>query len=410
MRITLAAAIVALSAGCAPRPATAPDWSDWRGPDRAARSADVPQRLPAQLKLLWKQTLSGLGMSGVAVAEGRVVVADKTADAREDVFRCLDADTGREVWKLAYPAPGKMDFSNSPRATPVIRDGLVYLLGAFGHLHCLKLGSGEMVWRKHLEQDFGGKVPEWGFCAAPLVVDDKLIVNPGSAGASLVALDRRTGKVVWSAPGGRPAYASFILGVFGGRRQIVGYDKTSAGGWDVETGERLWRLVPDEEGEYNVPTPVAIDGKLLLSTEKNGTRSYGFDVQGRIIGRPLATNEQLASDMSTPVVVDGLVFGWCGTLFCLDLGSGLKTAWESEDLRYGEYCTFIAGNGRVLVTSQDGWLHLLEANAREHRCVTRIELFPDEPPKHREVWSHPALVGNRFYVRNRVAVYCYRID
>jgi len=413
-RRLLAPACACLLAACASRPcpADAPSWSDWRGPERAARSPDVPERLPAQLKLAWKQALSGPGMSGVAVAGGRVVVGDKTADGREDVFRCLDADTGREAWKLAYPAPGKMDYGTAPRATPVVHEGLVYVLGAFGHLHCLKLETGAVVWKKRLDQDFGGKVPEWGFCATPLVVDDKLIVNPGSAKASLVALDRRNGRVVWAAPGEPAAYASFILGVFGGRRQIVGYDRTSAGGWHVETGERLWRLVPKEEGEFNVPTPAVVDGKLLLSTERNGTRLYGFDAEGRIIAHPLASNDDLVPDMVSPVVADGLVFGCCGSLFCLDLdhGLGLKTAWESEDVHYGDYCTFIAGNGRVLVTSQDGWLHLLETSAEKHHCVSRVELFPDVPAERREVWSHPALVGNRLYVRNRVAVYCYRID
>jgi len=410
-RIAAAASILSLAAACSPSPspAAAPAWSDWRGPQRAARSADVPQRLPATLKLIWKQTLSGAGLSGLSVAAGRVVVADKAAGAGADVFRCLEADTGREVWKLEYPAAEKMDFSNAPRATPVIHEGLVFLLGAFGDLHCLRLDSGKTVWKRRLAQEFGGKVSEWGFCATPLVAGDKLIVNPGGPEASLVALDRRTGRVVWAAPGEGAAYASFILGTFGGREQIVGYDKTSAGGWDVKTGERLWRLVPKEEGEYNVPTPAAVDGKLLLSTEKNGTRLHGFDAQGRIIARPLASNDDLVPDMSSPVVADGLVFGCCGSLFCLDLGRGLKTAWESEDVHYGEYCTFIAGNGRVLITSQDGWLHLLETDAKGHHCVSRVQLFPEAPKEGRGVWSHPALAGNRFYVRNRVAVYCYQI-
>jgi len=91
------------------------------------RSADVPLRLPKQMRILWERTLSGAGMSGVSVAAGRVVVADKTADSRNDAFLCLDANTGRELWKLAYPAPGDLDYNNSPRATPVIHDGLVYL-------------------------------------------------------------------------------------------------------------------------------------------------------------------------------------------------------------------------------------------------------------------------------------------
>jgi len=410
--LAVAAAIMALLAGCSPRPcpSEAPSWSDWRGPRRAGHSADVPQRLPAELRLLWRQPLSGAGLSGLSVAAGRVVVADKTADASQDVFRGLEADTGREVWKLAYPAPEKMDYNNAPRATPVIHEGLVYLLGAFGDLHCLKLDGGELVWKRSLTRDFGGKVPEWGFCATPLVADDKLILAPGGPTAALVALDRRTGRVVWAAPGEGAAYASFILGEFGGRRQVVGYDKASVGGWDVETGKRLWRLVPEEEGEYNVPTPVAVAGKLLLSTEKNGTRLYGFDAQGRIIARPLAHNHDLVPDMCSPVTADGLVFGCCGSLFCLDLGRGLKTAWESEDVHYGEYCTFIAGNGRVLVTSQDGWLHLLETIAQRHHCISRVKLFPEAPAEERGVWSHPALAGNRFYVRNRVAVYCYGMD
>jgi outer membrane protein assembly factor BamB len=403
---------MALLVGCSPRPypADAPSWSDWRGPLRAAHSPDVPERLPAQLRLLWKRPLSGPAMSGLSVVAGRVVVADKTADGNQDVFRCLEADSGRQVWELAYPAAGNMDGGNSPRATPVIHEGLVYVLGAFGDLHCLKLDSGRLVWKRNLARDFGGEAPDWGFCSTPLVADDKLIVNPGGAKASLVALDRRTGRVAWAVPGEAAAYASFILGEFGGRRQIVGYDKTSAGGWDVATGRRLWRLVPEQEGEFNVPTPAAVDGKLLLSTEKNGSRLYGFDAQGCIIARPLAGNDDLAPDMCSPVVADGLVFGCCGSLFCLDLGGGLKTAWESEDVHYGEYCTFLAGNGRVLITSQDGWLHLVETNAKEHRCVSRVKLFPDVPADDRGVWSHPALAGNRFYVRNRVAVYCYRLD
>jgi outer membrane protein assembly factor BamB/ABC-type phosphate/phosphonate transport system substrate-binding protein len=385
-------------------------WPDWRGPRRDALSNDVPATLPAERRLLWSRTLTGPGMSGLAVDSGRVVVADKDLDEKTDIFRCLDADTGQEIWRLAYPAAGKMDFTNSPRANPVIHQGMVYTLGAFGDLHCLNLDSGRIVWKKHLADDFKAERPNWGWTSTPLIVDDKLIVNPGAKDTSLVALDRRTGAVLWSAPGDPPGYASFIVAELGGWRQIVGYDAVSLGGWDPNFSKRLWRLVPKEPGDFNVPTPVAVDGKLLVSTENNGTRLYGFDDQGRILTEPLAVNEDFTPDTSTPVVCDGRVFGSSGQLVCLDLRNGLKLQWKSDEEPFSDYCTFIAGSGHVLVITQSGKLCLLRASGDSIEIRSRIDLFPDVAQSERDVWSHPALIGNRLYVRNMVAVYCFLLE
>jgi len=386
-------------------------WNDWRGPGRDAISSDVPRDLPAEKRLLWSRTLTGPGMSGVAVADGYVVVADKNLDETHDIFRCLDADTGRELWKIAYPAEGRMDFTNSPRANPVVCEGLVYLLGAFGDLNCVELDTGQIAWKNHLAKDFDAKRPMWGYCSTPLIVGDKLIVNPGAEDASLVALDRRTGKVLWQSPGDPPGYAGFVLAKLGGVRQIVGYDVASLGGWDPETGKRLWRLVPEFDGDFNVPTPIVVDGKILVSTENNGTRLYGFDDDGRIRPEPLARNEDLAPDTSTPVVADGMVFGSFAGLMCLDLEDGLKTLWEADDVDdLTEYCAFIAGNSHVLVMSQTGRVFLVKASKIGFDCRATLDLFDDVPLEDRDVWSHPALIGNRLYVRNLLGVYCFLLD
>jgi outer membrane protein assembly factor BamB len=382
-------------------------WNDWRGRRRNAVSPYVPGSLPERPKLLWSHTLTGAGMSGLAVAAGCVVVADKDLDETKDIFRCLDADTGQERWKIVYAATGEMDFTNSPRANPVIRDGKVDLLGAFGDLYCVELEDGEVVWQKDLVRDFGAKRPTWGYSSTPLVVGDKLIVNPGAEDASLVALDRQTGKVLWRSPGEPAAYASFILAELGGTEQIVGYDAISLGGWDPETGRRLWRLVPEWEGDFNVPTPIVVDGKLLVSSENNGTRLHGFDGQGRIIPKPIASSEDLVPDTSTPVVVDGLVFGSCGELLCLDLQNGLETLWRSDKDGLADYCSFIAGDGRILVTALSGEFYLLEANRSGLEQIAKFTLFEDVDDTERDIWSHPALVGNRLYVRNLLGVYCY---
>jgi len=390
-------------------PEPAVGWNDWRGPRRDATSKQVPRRLPRVRRLLWQRTMTGPGISGLAVAARCIVVADKDLDDEKDIFRCLDADTGRQHWKLVYPAAPEMDYTNSPRANPVICDGLVYLLGAFGDLHCARLRSGEIVWKTNLAKDFGAKVPTWGYCPAPLVVDNKLIVHPGAKKASIVALDRFSGKVLWATPGEPPGYACPILAELGGVRQIVGYDAISLGGWDPQSGKRLWRLVPEFEGDFNVPTPVVVGQKLLVATENNGTRLYRFDANGRIDEKPVAVNEDLQPDTSTPVVLDQRVFASFGGLWCLALDDGLKTLWESDENPLADYCSFIAGNGRVLVTTQSGKLYLLDSGRREFAPVGTLDLFPDVPDSAREVWSHPALVGNRLYVRNMLGVYCFLI-
>ncbi|MFH1267471.1 MAG: PQQ-binding-like beta-propeller repeat protein, partial [Planctomycetota bacterium] len=402
-----------------------PAWPDWRGPRRDAISEHVPQTLPADLsgfsgfskeRLLWARTLTGPGMAGVAVDSGYVVVADKDLPLQNDVFRCLDADTGRQLWKISYPAPKEMDFTNTPRASPVIHGELVYLLGAFGDLHCVNLKSGDVAWKRNLLGDFGAKLPTWGTCSTPLVVDDfckRLIVNPGAEEASIAALDRLTGKVLWTTPGEPPGYSSFILAELGGVRQIVGYDAISLGGWHPETGQRLWKLMPEWDGDFNVPTPIVVGDlckRLLVSTENNGTRLYQFDRQGRIDPKPVARNDDLAPDTSTPVVLDGMVFGNFGALVCLDLDNGLTTLWEADDEPLIDYCSFIAGNGRVLVTTQSGKLYLLRATKKGFDPVSTLDLFQDVPSTDRDVWSHPALVKNRLYVRNLLRVYCFLLD
>jgi ABC-type phosphate/phosphonate transport system substrate-binding protein len=381
------------------------EWTDWRGPNRDAVSPYVPDKLPTKTKFLWKQPLTGLGLSGIAATSDYVIVADKDKENKIDIFRCLDADTGKQLWTIEYPAAEEMDYSNSPRANPVIHQGLTYLLGAFGDLHCVQLDTGHVVWEKNIVKEFDAELPMWGMCSTPLIVGDKLIVNPGAKDASVVALDRRTGMTIWKTPGEPASYSSFIVGIFGGVRQIIGYDAISIGGWDPKTGRRLWNLLPEEEGDFNVPTPINVDGKLLVATENNGTRLYGFNKDGKIQPKPLASNLDLAPDTSTPVVTNGLVFGCFGGLFCLDLKNDLKTLYSDDDDVFYDYAALITGNDHVLITTVEGELILIRADDQRYTLQSRLCLFEET-----EVWSHPALIGNRLYIRNRTEACCILLD
>jgi outer membrane protein assembly factor BamB/ABC-type phosphate/phosphonate transport system substrate-binding protein len=388
----------------APPPASSRAWPGWRGTNRDAIVGHLPGRLPATPRCLWKQPLLGAGLSGVAATETDVLVADRDPSDLNDVFHCLDAATGHERWKLEYPAPGKLDYGNSPRATPLIDGDRVYLLGAFGDLNCVSLSDGSVIWRKNIVHEYKAKLVTWGMCASPLLVDGRLVVNPGAREASLVALDAATGKELWRCPGAAAAYASFIVGRFGGVRQIVGYDATSLGGWDVASGRRLWTLIPPNKGDFNTPTPIAVDGRLLVSSENNGTRLYDFDDGGVIRQKPLAQNAELAPDSSTPIVLDGKVFGCWNCLYCLD-ATTLRTLWTSNDDAFNCYASLIGGSGRVLAATAGGSLILFDADGNRCTLLSQIQVFENA-----EMFSHPALVGNRLYLRGQNSMQCLLLE
>jgi outer membrane protein assembly factor BamB/ABC-type phosphate/phosphonate transport system substrate-binding protein len=390
-------------------PAAGTPWTDWRANGRRAFSPDVPLELRTGPIRLWTRELEGVGMAGIAATRQHVVVADKNTAETEDIFRCLESETGQQLWELRYPASGKMDFSNSPRSTPVISDGLVYLQGALGHLHCVELATGGIRWKRNLATDFNARIPQWGFSPTPLLVDNMLIVAPGAKDASLAALDKMTGKTIWKSPGNLAAYASFIRGEVGGVKQIIGYDTISLGGWDPLTGKRLWKLVPPNSGDFNVPTPIDLGGKLLVTTENNGTRIYGFTDSGRIIPEPQAVNRDLAPDTATPLVTGDLLIGTSYGLVCLDLKDNLETLWEYDKSPFDDYNVLIGGKDRVLAITHNGEAHLLHPSRKKLEIVSSMKLFDDLPEGDRETWSHAALVGNHLYVRNLVSVQCFLI-
>ncbi len=333
-----------------------------------------------------------------------MVVPDRDLGDTQDIFRCLRASNGEQVWELRVDAVGQLDYGNAARATPLLHQGMVYLYNAFGTLLCVRLATGELIWKKNLLEEFDGwdKSNAWGTASSPLVVDNRLIVNPGGDEASIVALEPATGELIWKTPGDRAAFASFIVGTFGGRRQLVGYEKRALVGLDLATGQPIWRLTPPQRNDFNVPTPIEVNGQLLVTSENNGTRLYGFDRTGAIRQNPVATNDDLAPDTHTPLVLGNRVFGvWLG-LVCLDLQSGLKTIYLAEDAAFDGYAVLVGQAERVLAISQEGELILFDTKADRFQPISRLQVFQDDPG----VYAHPAFVGTRMYLRGSTEVLC----
>jgi len=212
---------------------------------------------------------------------------------------------------------------------------------------------------------------------------------------------------VWKSPGETAAYSSFIVGTFGGKRQIVGCDAKSIGGWDPDTGKRLWSLVPPAEGDFNVPTLISADGRLIACSENNATRLYGFKPDGTIDPAPIAVNKDVAPDSHSPVLYENMLFSvWDQTLFCLE-AANLKPLWSWKDKALKDYVSVIAGNQRLLVTTLRGELILLDVNRQACNVISRLYPFT---AKETEVYSHPALTRGRLFVRGAGEVICLSLD
>ena len=368
----------------------AADWPGWRGRHRDARVAWLPESLPGEPVVIWKRPLFNDGLGGVAVADGLVLVGDRDAEDRHDVFHAIDAVSGKRRWMLEYPADGRLDYGNSPRATPLVHDGHAFLLGAFGHLHCVTLADGRVVWERHLRRDFAATSElVWGVCSSPIVVDGKLIVNPGGSAASIVALDPRTGDVIWKTPGGASGFSSFVDCTLGGRRQLVGLDAASLGGWDIATGERLWSLAPRVPGDFNVPTPLVLDDRVVVSTENNGTQLVGAG------GERTATYAALAPDMHTPVIVGDRIIGIVkGKVHCLATAD-LKPLWTAFDRSLSGHVSLLASSDRVLAFTENGEIVILDPRSDGLKILARQQVLPAG----QTTYAHPAVVGDSIFVR-----------
>ena len=243
---------------------TTEDWPCWRGAGGDNNSAWIPKGLPPRTTPRWKSPLTGAAHSGVVVS-GRCVVVMDTVKDQQDTVRCLSTDTGKELWKHAYPNRGKsIPWGSCPRATPAISGGIVYTLSARGQLFALDLQDGHVLWQKDLAKDFRADLPTWAYCSSPLIVGNRLIVNPGSPRYSLVALDLKTGTTVWNASGAEANYGSYLVAEVQGLQQVVGYDQEEVSGRSSVDGRVIWSKPLGKTPGYLVPSPVVMRDQLLL--------------------------------------------------------------------------------------------------------------------------------------------------
>lgn len=384
----------------------ASDWPQWRGPNRDGKVIDValPQTWPKTLKEEWRVPV-GIGHSSPVVAKGRIYVFARQGE--EEVLLCLDALTGKEIWRsaqaIAYQMhPAAVGHGKGPKSTPVINNGNVYTFGISGVLSCHDASTGKLKWREASKQ-YPSTSPLFGTAMSPVVDNGVLIAHLGGHDkGALTAFEGETGAVKWSNDVDGPAYSSPIVVNLAGVRQVVTFTQKEFIGVDIATGKLLWRLPAKSEYEENSVTTVSHKDTLIFSREGMGLTAIRLEKQGaQIIPTEVWSNKDQQLYLNSPVLQGNRLFGLSATkkgqFFALDADTG-KTLWLGPG-RMGENAAILNLDGKVLLLlTNDAKLIVLPVDAKEYSPV--IQYTVANSP----TWAHPVVIGKRILIKDETTL------
>jgi outer membrane protein assembly factor BamB len=393
-------ALVAAAAGA--------DWPQFLGPARNATSPETgllaswPKKGPP---VLWEKEV-GEGFSSPVVA-GRVVLFHRVDN--DEVVQCLDAATGKDLWKHTTPTSYEdpLGKGNGPRSTPAITGGRVYTLSPGGLLLCLQMEDGKKVWQRSLLEDYTVPMSFFGVGTSPLVEGELVLVNVGARDAGIVAFDRNTGKEVWKATAQGASYASPVAATLDGVRQVLFFTREGFVALDPASGDvrsaKRWRS--RNNASVNAASPIVFDGHVFLSACYD-TGALLLRVKKDGVEEVWSNDESLSCHFSTPVYHDGFLYGFHGRqdieggrLRCIEAKTG-KVRWTADGYGCGE---LILADGRLIVLSERGELALVEPDGEKYRELARAPVLEGT------CRAHLALADGRLYGRDGKKLVCWNL-
>jgi hypothetical protein len=401
--------VVALASGAA----VAGDWPQWRGPDRSgvANETGLLKEWPAGgPPLLWKVDGLGGGFSPVSVQGGRLYTLAFRGD--DEVALALDRGTGKEVWAArlgtaAKESPSMRQLSQRP---PTLDGDRLYATTPAGDLVCLETDRGRELWRKNYSTDFAGRRTVWGYCDYPLVDGDRLIVAPGGSTATLAALDKRSGDVIWKAAvadGERADYSPAVVAEVGGVRQYVQALQSGLAGVAAADGRLLWRNTKTSNPIIHTAALV-VRGDLVFWAGAYGRPSVLVRLVSdgdRFRAEEVHESKEAPIEIwhTGPVLVgEHLFFGTGRSVSCAEFLTG-KIAWRHDVA--GRSPAVVAADGRLYFLVARGRVLLAEATPKGFVPQGALEV-PTTAGLY-AAWTGPVIADGRLYLRDQGTLWCF---
>jgi outer membrane protein assembly factor BamB len=400
-----ASASASASAPASSAPATAPStvalesrpyWTDFRGPNRDGHYLErsILTAWPSKgLTPIWQHPI-GEGYASFVIARGRAFTIEQRG--ANEVVAAYDVQTGRELWSVPWATRFKeMMGGDGPRATPTWSDGRVYALGAAGEFRCLDDATGRVIWRVNILEDNGAANLMWGMAAAPLIVDDTIVVLPGGPnGRSVVAYDRRTGTRAWSALDDKAGYSSPMLVTLAGVPQLLVFSASRLMGLTPDRGEVLWEYPWTTQYDVNASQPLVVAENRVFVSTGYGTGAAVIELShagARFAVREVWRNTRMKNQFTSSVLEGGFVYGLDESILaCVDAATG-ELKWKGGRYGYGQV---MLASGHLIVLTEDGDLALVRAAPDRHEELGRFHVFDGR------TWNHPAMADGILLVRN----------
>jgi outer membrane protein assembly factor BamB len=387
---------------CAITPAA--DWPQWRGLNRDGKSADTGllARWAGGPRLVWKAQGLGEGYSSLAVVGNRLYTQGQNGDG--EFVLALDVATGRQLWKTPAGRGLSNDKGNGPRGTPTVDGDRLYAVAGDGTLVCMETVTGKRVWGINFAADFKGRAPRWGYAESPLVDGDRVFVAPGGAGASIVALNKVSGAVLWKSQSDGAGYSSAVPFDAGAIRGLAILTASAAVGLNMKDGELLWRYTNVVNRVANVATPIVAHEYVFLSTDYGtGCALLKLASQGSAVhASEVYFSKDMRNHYTTSVLVGDYLYGYSdGILTAMEFLTG-KVAWRDRSVGKGN-CIY--ADQRLYCMGEDGVVGLIEPTPKAYTEISRFEIPHGSLP----TWTPPAIANGRLYLRDQDNLHSYDI-
>lgn len=399
-----------------PAAATASDWPEFRGPanDDISPETGLLKEWPAEgPPLAWKATGLGDGFSSVAVVGDRIYTAGDKGDS--SFVLALSLADGRLVWSAKLGKAGPGDGSGEPkfkgpRATPTVRGDRLYAVGQYGALVCLATADGKELWRKDYVADFAATPPQWGFAESALVDGDRVVVTPGGAEGSMVALNAQTGALIWRSKEltDAPHFSTAVVAEIGGARQYIQLMTNSVAGIAAADGKRLWRA-PRRGYIAIIPSPVLRENFVYVSSGYGaGCNLFKITAAGgKFSVEQVYANRVMVNHHGGVIRIGSCLYGYSEGKgwTCQDLDTGEAKWQEKQKLGKG---SLTYADGRLYLRQEDGpgTVAIIAASPDGYHEYGR---FPQPDRSSQRSWPHPVVAAGKLFLRDQDLLLCYDV-